>query len=110
MQVNLHVWRGVYDPEALVANVGYNVRAGNEILVHYLVDYALRKGEHERSADPDGLARAAYAAYNGGPSHLARYRRPNTPASLKMIDNAFLDKYRAIQAEGAAAVKRCLLG
>jgi len=110
MQVNVHVWRGVYDPEALVANVGYNTRAGNEILVHYLVDYALRKGEHERSGDPDGLARAAYAAYNGGPSHLARYRRPNTPASLKMIDNAFLDKYRAIQAEGAAAVKRCLVG
>ena len=110
MQVNVHVWRGVYDPEALVANVGYNVRAGNEILVHYLVDYALRKGEHENSGEADSLARAAYAAYNGGPSHLARYRKPNTPASLKKIDNAFRAKYRAIQAEGPAAVGRCLFG
>jgi len=108
MQVNVHVWRGVYDPEALVENVGYNVRAGNEILVHYLVDYALRRGEHESSGDADSLARAAYAAYNGGPSHLARYRKPNTPASLKKIDSAFRAKYQAIQAEGPAAVRRCL--
>lgn len=110
MQVNLNVWRGVYDPHELLTNVGYNTRAGNEILVHYLVDYALRKGEHEISDDTDSLARAAYAAYNGGPGHLARYRKPGTPATLKKIDNAFLDKYRAIQSEGASAVKRCLVG
>jgi hypothetical protein len=110
MQVNVYVWRGVYDPTGLVENVGYNTRAGNEILVHYLVDYAIRKGEHESGADPDSLARAAYAAYNGGPGHLARYRKPNTPAALRKIDDAFLAKYRAIQVEGPAAVRRCLLG
>lgn len=110
MQVNLAVWRGVYDPDELMDDVGYNARAGNEILVHYLVDYALRKGEHELSGDPGNLARATYAAYNGGPGHLARYRKPGTAASLRKIDNAFWAKYRAIQAEGASAVKSCLAG
>jgi soluble lytic murein transglycosylase-like protein len=93
-----------------VDNVGYNARAGNEILVHYLVDYALRKGEHEIGDDPGNLARATYAAYNGGPGHLARYRKPGTATSLKKIDDAFWAKYRAIQSEGASAVKRCLAG
>jgi hypothetical protein len=110
MQVNLNVWRGVYDPEELIRNVEYNARAGNEILVHYLVDYAIRKGEDKVGNDPDNLARATYAAYNGGPAHLARYRKPGTKPSLKDIDKAFWDKYQAIQAEGAGAVKRCLSG
>lgn len=110
MQVNLNVWRGVYEPDKLLESVGYNARAGNEILVHYLVDYAIRKGEHAVGGEPENLARATYAAYNGGPGHLARYRKPGTPANLKKIDAAFWSKYRAIQAEGAAAVKRCLSG
>ncbi|MEQ8663995.1 MAG: transglycosylase SLT domain-containing protein, partial [Gammaproteobacteria bacterium] len=72
MQVNKHVWRGIYDLERLEQDVAYNASAGNEILVHYLVDYAIRKGEHEVSGDVDALARATYAAYNGGPGHLQR--------------------------------------
>jgi hypothetical protein len=110
MQINMHVWRGVYDMDAVFNNIGYNARAGNEILVHYLVDYALRKKEQEATDQPDGLARATYAMYNGGPRHLSRYRNPNTPVSLKKIDNAFWQKYRAIQSEGPMAVKRCLAG
>ena len=110
MQVNLNVWRGVYDPDRLVDNVGYNARAGNEILVHYLVDYAIRKGEHKAGSEPDNLARASYAAYNGGPGHLARYRKPNTSPSLKKIDDAFWAKYQAIRSEGAGAVRSCLSG
>jgi len=110
MQINMHVWRGVYDMDAVFNNIGYNARAGNEILVHYLVDYALRKKEQEATGQPDGLARATYAMYNGGPRHLSRYRNPNTPVSLKKIDNAFWQKYRAIQSEGPMAVKRCLAG
>ena len=110
MQINLHVWRGVYDADQVLADVGYNARAGNEILVHYLVDYAIRKNEHEVSGDADNLARAAYAMYNGGPRHLKRYREAKTSASLKKIDQAFWAKYQAIQEEGPAAVKPCLAG
>lgn len=110
MQINLHVWRGVYDVDQVQGNVGYNARAGNEILVHYLVDYAIRRNEHEASGDADNLARAAYAMYNGGPRHLTRYREAKTSASLRKIDSAFWAKYQAIQEQGPAAVKPCLAG
>jgi len=110
MQVNANVWRGVYEIGPLQSNIGYNARAGNEILVHYLVDYAIRKKEHELSDDPDSLARATYAVYNGGPKHLTRYRNPKTSESLKHIDDTFLKKYHSIQDEGQAAVKECLAG
>lgn len=107
MQVNKYVWRGVYDITSLNSNVGYNARAGNEILVHYLVDLAIKKKEHRISGDPHNLARAAYAVYNGGPRHLTRYRSPRTGASLKAIDEAFWKKYQAIRKHGAGAVKQC---
>src|SRR5262249_22092393 len=45
MQVNERVWRGFYAQGALRWNVGYNVRAGSEILLHYLRDGALAKNE-----------------------------------------------------------------
>jgi soluble lytic murein transglycosylase-like protein len=110
MQINTHVWRGVYDLDALLANIGYNARAGSEILVHYLVDYAIRKLEAEADDNQDSIARATYAVYNGGPRHLTRFRNPKTSAALKKIDNAFWQKYRAMQTEGPLAVKRCLAG
>lgn len=107
MQINKHVWRGVYEVAALEGDVTYNAVAGNEILVHYLVDYAIRKKEHEASGSADNLARATYAVYNGGPGHLRRYRETATKASLRAIDDAFWDKYRRIREDGAAAVKAC---
>jgi hypothetical protein len=110
MQINTHVWRGVYDLEALLGNIAYNARAGSEILVHYLVDYVIRKLELEATDNVDSIARATYAVYNGGPGHLTRFRDPKTPASLKKIDKAFWQKYRAIQTEGPMAVRGCLAG
>ncbi len=110
MQVNVHVWRGVYDVDAIANNVGYNARAGNEILMHYLVDYAIRKKEHEINNNPENLVRSTYAMYNGGPRHRSRYRDPKVSASLKRIDDSFLVKYHAIQAEGSKAVRPCLAG
>lgn len=110
MQINLYVWRGVYDADLVLTDVGYNARAGNEILVHYLVDYAIRRNEHGITGDDDNLARAAYAMYNGGPRHIKRYRDAKTSSSLKKIDGAFWSKYQAIQEQGALAVRPCLAG
>lgn len=110
MQVNTHVWRGVYDVNGLLADVGYNARAGNEILVHYLVDYAVRRGEHKAPGGTDNLARATYAVYNGGPGHLTRYRERSTRESLRRIDAAFFDKFETIRREGTTAVKQCFGG
>jgi len=110
MQINVHVWRGVYDRDALNTRIGYNARAGNEILVHYLVDYAIRKKEYAATDEPDNLARATYAVYNGGPRHLSRYRDPDTSTTLKKIDEAFWQKFQTIRNEGPGAVKACLTG
>ena len=107
MQVNQHVWRGIYDIERLGADIAYNARAGNEILVHYLVDYAIRKKEHEITGSLDNLARATYAVYNGGPGHLKRYRQDDTKRSLRAIDDAFWRKYTSIQSDGVSGVRRC---
>ena len=107
MQINQHVWRGVYDLNKLASDIGYNARAGNEILVHYLVDFAIKKKEHEVTGDPNNLARATYAVYNGGPGHLRRYRDAKEPRSLRDIDTAFWKKYQALRASGVAAVKQC---
>lgn len=110
MQINTHVWRGIYDLDGLLGNIGYNARAGGEILVHYLVDHAVRKLGPELADDPDNLARATYAAYNGGPRHLKRFHDPRTSDSLRKIDDAFWQKYQAIQSDGPMAVKHCLAG
>ena len=107
MQVVPTVWRGFYDPKPLEADIRYNATAGSEILQHYLERYAIRKGEHKHAGNIENLARATYAAYNGGPRQLSRYRTKNTPQSLKDIDDAFWDKYRQIRKGDELAVINC---
>lgn len=107
MQIMSRVWRGVYDVERLERDVDYNVAAGIEILEHYLVDYALRRGEQEQPGGVDNLVRATYAAYNGGPSHLSRYRREDTPARLQAIDAAFWRDFEQMRANQWPDVASC---
>lgn len=107
MQVNVRVWRGFYDGNGLHRDIGYNARAGAEILIHYLVDYAIKKGEHATTNSIDNLARATYAIYNGGPGHIARYRKPTTPKSLAAIDRAFWEKYLTVKGGDPMGVMRC---
>ncbi len=107
MQIMGRVWRGVYDVERLERDVAYNVAAGIEILEHYLVDYAIRRGEHEQPGGLDNLVRATYAAYNGGPSHLARYRRDDTPGRLRAIDREFWNHYQQMKVEQWPDVASC---
>jgi hypothetical protein len=96
MQVNARVWRGFYEADALRWNVPYNARAGEEILRQYLLRYGLDKNEHVQVGGAENLARAAYAAYNGGPGHYRRYRLAATSRRLKRIDAAFYAKFRAL--------------
>ncbi|GIX31726.1 MAG: hypothetical protein KatS3mg124_2198 [Porticoccaceae bacterium] len=107
MQVNERVWRGVYDPDRLRREVAYNARAGNEILVLYLVDYAWRRGEHQATGRLENLARAAYSMYNGGPGALTRYRRPDAPPRARRVDRNFYAKYLAVVRDGPRAVRSC---
>jgi hypothetical protein len=107
MQIVPQVWRGFYEKEALERNIAYNAAAGSEILRHYLVKYAIRRGEHETTGDPENLARATYAAYNGGPGHLSRYRESSTPESLRQIDESFWKKYQTVKQGDELAVVQC---
>jgi soluble lytic murein transglycosylase-like protein len=110
MQVNPHVWRGFYAVDGLSWSIGYNARAGSEILLHYLRDYAIARGE-EAAGGPDALARASYAIYHGGPSHLTRYRQPKRwrPA-LVGVDRAFHTKFQEVTAGRELAVRECFAG
>ncbi|MGY6586813.1 MAG: lytic transglycosylase domain-containing protein [Wenzhouxiangella sp.] len=107
MQIMGRVWRGVYDVNRLEAEIDYNVSAGIEILEHYLVDYAIRRGEHQHPGGIDNLVRATYAAYNGGPSHLSRHRREDTPERLRAIDDSFWEEFTLIRDQGWPPVSRC---
>ncbi|MCX8073363.1 MAG: lytic transglycosylase domain-containing protein [Candidatus Binatia bacterium] len=111
MQVNERVWRGVYDLRGIRWDIAYNARAGTEISLHYLQDYAIARGEHRQPGGMDNLARATYAVYNGGPGHLARYRNDRTKPALKKIDTLFWQKYQAVRrGETLVEVARCLGG
>ena len=107
MQVNQNVWRGLYDINGLNGDIAYNARAGSEILLHYFKDYALEEGEHLQPGGKDNLAKATYAAYNGGPGQLNRYRTATTKQSLKKIDELFWEKYSAVKAGRALDMGNC---
>lgn len=109
MQVNERVWRGVYDLRGIRWDIAYNARAGTEISLHYLRDYAIARGEHRQPGGMDNLARATYAVYNGGPGHLSRYRTERTKPALKKIDTLFWEKYRLVKnGQTLPEVARCL--
>jgi len=111
MQVNPHVWRGFYDVQALRTSTKYNAEAGSEILHHYLIDYAVKKGEDTVRKSFDDLARATYAAYNAGPRQLDRYRRAFPKGETgHRIDADFWAKYQKIKSGNDLAVKACFPG
>lgn len=107
MQVMPRVWRGFYDEDSLAGDFEYNASAGSEILHRYLVRYALRKGEHRQKGGVDNLAKATYAAYNGGPRQLSRYRKSATSKSLRAIDQAFWEKLTIIRDGNEFGVRDC---
>jgi hypothetical protein len=110
MQVNERVWRGFYDQQQLRWDITYNSDAGAEVLIDYLMKYALRKGEHQQPGGVTNLARATYSAYNGGPSQVARYRNPAASAYGKKVDEAFWEKYQQVASGNELAVSTCLGG
>ncbi|MEI6128051.1 MAG: lytic transglycosylase domain-containing protein, partial [Pseudomonadota bacterium] len=107
MQVNQNVWRGIYDGKGLLRDIVYNARAGSEIILYYLQEYAIEKGEHLQAGGMDNLPRATYAAYNGGPGQRIRYRSNETKPSLKKIDDLFWEKYCAVKQGRVMDVVTC---
>jgi hypothetical protein len=110
MQINERVWRGFYDQQRLRWDIDYNSEAGAEVLIDYLMRYAIRKGEHHQPGGLTNLARASYAAYNGGPSRLTRYRSSAASAYGRKVDALFWEKYQQVAAGNELAVSGCLGG
>jgi soluble lytic murein transglycosylase-like protein len=107
MQVNQHVWRGFYDVGALSRDIDYNARAGSEILGRYW-NQAVDEREHERGGTEASLGRATYAAYNGGPAALTRYRRSGRPTRERRVDAGFAAKLETMLEKGdPLAVLEC---
>jgi len=107
MQVNTRVWRGFFDPRGVSTDIGYNSNAGAEILYTYFRKHALRAKEQMAPGGEDNLARATWAAYNGGPGHLRRYRKAETSPHLKAVDTEFWQKFQAVERDDESAFFSC---
>ncbi|MEO1081486.1 MAG: transglycosylase SLT domain-containing protein [Pseudomonadota bacterium] len=109
MQIVGRVWRSLFDLDRLESDVSYNLAAGIDILEHYFVDYALRRGEDEYPGGSDNLVRATYAAYNGGPSKLGRYRREDVSSRARAVDELFYRQYLTMRDTTWPRESRCYL-
>ncbi|HWC03849.1 MAG TPA: transglycosylase SLT domain-containing protein [Methylomirabilota bacterium] len=104
MQINVRVWRGFFNPVKLRWSAGYNAGAGTEILWQLLGRYGVREGR-THLAD---AARSTYSAYHGGPRRYRRYRSPDTPPEMQLIDRAFWAKYQLVSAGTAGDRVLCM--
>jgi hypothetical protein len=104
MQINVRVWRGFFNPVKLHWSAGYNAGAGTEILWQLLGRYGIREAR-ERLSD---AARASYSAYHGGPRRYRRYRLADTPPAMRLVDQAFWDKFQAISSGQAGDRVLCM--
>ena len=110
MQINERVWRGIYRVESLRWNIGYNVKAGTEILNLYLRTYALKAINPKRPSDLDTVAQVAYAMYNGGPGELKKFIERRRANALYKSDQLFFEKYSAAKAGRFDRLALCFSG
>jgi hypothetical protein len=104
MQINVRVWRGFFNPVKLRWSAGYNAGAGTEILWQLLGRYGVREARVRLS----DAARASYSAYHGGPRRYRRYRLADTPPQMRLIDQAFWEKYQAVSTGQAGDRVLCM--
>ena len=105
MQINQRVWRGFYDIERVRWDTAYNARAGAQILMRYLKDYAIPYAK--KTGKPEDVARAAYAVYNAGPRAVGRFdKQPPHPREAR-VDEKLLTLYRGIAGGGDVDLANC---
>jgi len=108
MQINQIVWRGFYDVQRLRWDTAYNARAGAQILMRYMKDYAIPYAA--KSGEPGHAPRAAYAVYNAGPRAVGRFvRNPPHPREQR-VDEHLWKVYQGIAAGGQADLRTCGVG
>lgn len=105
MQINQHVWRGFYDVQRLRWDTAYNVRAGAQILLRYVKDYAIPYAE--KSGDVNHMPRAAYAVYNAGPRAVGRFNKnPPHPREAR-VDAKLWTLYEGIASGADVDLRTC---
>ena len=105
MQINQIVWRGFYQLERLRWDTAYNARAGAQILMRYVKDYAIPYAE--KSGDPNHVPRAAYAVYNAGPRAVGRFDKARKHPREERVDERLWTLYQGIAAGGQADLRSC---
>lgn len=105
MQINERVWRGFYDIQRLRWDTAYNTRAGAQILMRYVKDYAIPYAQ--RSGRLDHVARAAYAVYNAGPRAVGRFAKAKRHPREARVDDRLLTLYQGIASGGRANLRTC---
>jgi hypothetical protein len=105
MQINQRVWRGFYEIERLRWDTAYNTRAGAQILMRYMKDYAIPYAE--RSGDLGHVPRAAYAVYNAGPRAVGRFNKPQPHPREARVDERLRTLYQGIASGGRADLRSC---
>jgi hypothetical protein len=105
MQINQRVWRGFYDMERVRWDTAYNIRAGAQILLRYLRDYAIPFAE--RTGKPEHVARAAYAVYNGGPRAVGRFTKSPPHPREARVDERLWTLYEGIASGGDVDLASC---
>ena len=107
MQINQHVWRGFYDMERLEKDVIYNIQAGNEIMMRYFQQHAIKVAEENNNTEL--AARAAYATYNGGPRASRRFLKEDASARQKRVDDHLWKLYQKAAAGGKGDLATCTI-
>ncbi len=105
MQINERVWRGFYDVQRLRWDTEYNARAGAQILMRYLKDYAIPYAE--RSGNPGDAPRAAYAVYNAGPRAVGRFHKDPPHPREQRVDDRLWTIFQGIASGGQADLRTC---
>ena len=105
MQINQHVWRGFYDTERLRWDTAYNARAGAQILLRYVNDYAIPYAE--KSGKPADVPRAVYAVYNAGPRAVGRFNKSPPHPREARVDEKLWSLYKGVASGGQADLENC---
>jgi len=105
MQINQIVWRGFYDVQRLRWDTAYNVRAGAQILMRYMKDYAIPYAQ--KSGDASHAPRAAYAVYNAGPRAVGRFAKNPPHPREQRVDAHLWKLYQGLSAGAQADLRNC---
>src|SRR4051812_36826884 len=105
MQVNQHVWRGFYDVERLRWDTAYNARAGAQILLRYVKDYAIPYAQ--KSGNATDVPRAAYAVYNAGPRAVGRFAKAELHPREARVDEKLWSLYQGVASGGRVDLENC---